>query len=138
MNNLRERGVEKELKFSASRSSGAGGQNVNKVSTKVELSWHISDSDILTNDEKEIISSKLSSLINELGFLKLSCEETRSQLKNKELVLKKLFKYLEKAFHKPKVRKVSKPSKTALLKKKKDKMVLSEKKANRKILKNIL
>lgn len=137
MNNLIERGVEKELKFSATRSSGAGGQNVNKVSTKVELSWHVLNSAVLTEDEKVIISTKLSSLINELGFLKLNCEETRSQLKNKELVIKKFFKYLEKAFHKPKVRKASKPSKAALLKKKNDKMVLSEKKANRNFLKDI-
>src|SRR5687768_10783608 len=80
-----------EFVFSASRSGGAGGQNVNKVSTKVELRFHIQDSKVLSEDDKILLTEKLSNKINNEGYLILTSQEERSQLGNKERVVKKFF-----------------------------------------------
>ena len=74
-----------ELDFKAVRSSGAGGQNVNKVSTKVILNWNSLGSSGLTENQLIRIREKLANRINKEGILILECDETRSQLKNKEL-----------------------------------------------------
>ena len=73
-----------ECIFAASRSSGPGGQNINKVNTKVELRFNITDSKILNDSEKELLLEKLASRINQEGLLILSSQSERSQLKNKE------------------------------------------------------
>lgn len=86
-----------ELRFAYSRSSGKGGQNVNKVSTKVELSFHIQQSNCLTEEQKLLISEKSASRINENGFLKLQSSESRSQSGNRELVIKKFKSVIQKA-----------------------------------------
>lgn len=79
-----------ELRFAYSRSSGKGGQNVNKVSTKAELSFHVQFSDCLTEEQKKLISEKLASRINEKGVLKIQSSEARSQSVNKDLAIKKI------------------------------------------------
>jgi ribosome-associated protein len=131
MSSIRERGLERECTFTAVRSSGSGGQNVNKVATKVELAFHVNESALLSEEEKLILSEKLASKINEEGYLKVSDSSSRSQATNRENVLEKFYDTIEKALIKPKKRKRTKIPKAVkekiLLNKKKK----SEKKANR-------
>lgn len=102
-----------EFIFSASRSSGPGGQNVNKVNTKVTLHWDVTNSIVLTDEQRETISTKLKSYITKQGVLQLTSQEKRSQLQNKEEVVEKLERLLTKAFERKKTRKATKPSKAA-------------------------
>lgn len=90
-----------EVVLTYSRSSGKGGQNVNKVSTKAELAFNIDRSACLDEEQKKIISEKLYRRINDEGFIKLQSSEARSQLGNKELVLKKFKTLIEKSLKKP-------------------------------------
>ena len=78
--------LEKEFKLKAVRSSGSGGQHVNKVATKIELSFSVSESQVLTSDQKELIQYKLAARLTKEHVLLLQCGETRSQLKNKTIV----------------------------------------------------
>jgi ribosome-associated protein len=82
--------LESEVYFKTSRSSGSGGQNVNKVSTKVELNFDVANSKLLTHTQKQLFFSKLHRRINKEGVLKITVQETRSQLENKKKALKKL------------------------------------------------
>jgi ribosome-associated protein len=117
-----------ELTFTSSRSSGPGGQNVNKVNSKVTLQWNVSQSSITTEEEKEIIRQKLASYITKEGVLQLTSQEARSQLQNKEVVVQKLERLLTKVFTKKKSRKPTKPSKAAKQKRIQQKKLLGEKK----------
>ena len=120
-----------ELKFITSRSSGPGGQNVNKVNTKVTLQFDVAQSQILTEEERQILASKLASRLTTEGVLNISSQEKRSQLDNKENVIRKLDELLAKAFAKRKVRKATKPSRTVKEKRLQSKKVISEKKKMR-------
>jgi ribosome-associated protein len=102
--NFEQRQFETEFNFSTSRSSGPGGQNVNKVSSKVELKFDVQNSALLSEEEKEVIMRKLSSRINKEGFIYLTSQETRSQIKNKELVIENFYHLLKQAFTKKKKR----------------------------------
>ena len=106
--------IHRELQFKAVRSSGAGGQHVNKVSSKVELSFNLPNSEGLTDNEKERIQLKLASRLTNDGVLILQCDEARSQHKNKELVLKRFFEVLKKSLEVPKKRKPTKPTRTSV------------------------
>ena len=117
-----------EIIFSASRSSGAGGQNVNKVNTKVTLKFDVKNSQHLTEEEKEILLKKLSTRLTNDGVLILSSQEKRSQLQNKEAVISKFEKIIAKAFEKKKARRATKPSKGAVQERIKQKKQRSEKK----------
>lgn len=117
-----------EIVFTTSRSSGPGGQNVNKVNSKVTLKFDVTYSTLLTEDEKAILLSKLSRHLTKEGVLLLTAQDKRSQLENKEAVLLKFDRLLAKAFEKKKVRKSTKPSKGAIQKRIKSKKELSEKK----------
>mgnify|MGYP005853497451 CR=1 FL=1 len=121
-----------ELEFQTARSSGPGGQNVNKVETKVQLSFNVTNSQILSEEEKLTLLQKLKNKIDAEGNLNLSCQEKRSQIQNKELVIKKFYDALRKAFFKKKIRKATRPSKGAIEDRLKSKKVQAEKKANRK------
>ena len=118
----------RELDFTASKSSGPGGQNVNKVNSKITLNFDVAHSQILTDEEKHIILTRLSGQLTKDGVLQLSSQDQRSQLENKEAVIKKLEWLIAKAFEKKKARKKSKPSHTAIQKRIKSKKHLSEKK----------
>lgn len=121
-----------ELEFSATRSSGAGGQHVNKVSSKIVLRWNIRDSKVASGEQKEFLIQKLKSYLTLDGTLILTGQEHRSQLQNKDAVIEKLGALLERAFKKVKARKASKPSKAATKKRLESKRRHSEKKESRK------
>lgn len=119
--------IRPELTFAASRSSGPGGQNVNKVNSRITLSWKVTQS-IVDAELKEIIQKKLHSRINTDGELQISVQESRSQLQNKEGAVQKLQELLVKAFAPRKVRKPTKPGKAAKQARLKSKKQHSEKK----------
>ncbi len=121
-----------ELKFKAVRSSGAGGQHVNKVSSKVELSFDIMKSEGLTKEEKLLLRQKLATRITKIGVLLLQCGDTRSQHRNKELAIKRCIETIKTNLYIPKKRKSTKPSKAAVKKRLDNKQKHSLKKANRK------
>ncbi|MCK0189567.1 alternative ribosome rescue aminoacyl-tRNA hydrolase ArfB [Arenibacter sp. F20364] len=124
-------GIIQELKFKAVRSSGAGGQNVNKVSSKVEVAFDLENSNALTEQEKNRLLKKLSSKLSKENILLMQCEETRSQHKNKELVIQKLLATLEANLVIPKRRKKTKPTRSAIEKRLKSKKRAALKKLNR-------
>ncbi|HYG20173.1 MAG TPA: alternative ribosome rescue aminoacyl-tRNA hydrolase ArfB [Ohtaekwangia sp.] len=103
-----------ELVFTTSRSSGPGGQNVNKVNTKVTLRFHPANSTVLTAEEKDILAGKLAAHLTNEGVLVLTAQDKRSQLQNKEAVIRKFEALVARAFVKKKARKVTKPSKRAV------------------------
>ena len=116
--------LDSELFFTASRSSGSGGQNVNKVSTKVELHFDVMNSKLLTDEQKQLIFLKLKNHINKDGILKVTVQETRSQFENKEIALKKFHSFIAFSFQRPKKRirtKATKSSKEKRIQQKKRK-----------------
>lgn len=123
-----------ELNFKAVRSSGAGGQHVNKVSSKIVLIFDVSTSQGLDEEEKLLLQTKLKSKISQENLLILTCDEVRSQFKNKKIIIKRFFEMLEKALVKPKIRKATKISKGANEKRIQEKKKAGEIKAGRKKL----
>jgi len=105
--------LQKEITYKTSRSGGKGGQNVNKVSTKVELLFSLENSALFTDEEKAFIGPKLQSRVNKDGLIQIVCDEERSQYLNKEKAVEKLVVLLARSLHKPKVRKPTKVSKAA-------------------------
>jgi len=120
-----------ELQFKAVRSSGAGGQHVNKVSSKIELALDIFNSQALSDLEKERIYLKLGTRLTKEKVLLLQCDESRSQHKNKELVKERLIALLERAIAVPKKRRRTKPTRSAIEKRLRSKLKNAQKKANR-------
>ena len=123
--------LEKEFNFKAIRSSGSGGQHVNKVATKIELSFSVSESLVLNQDQKAIIIEKLYNRLTKDQVLILQCGETRSQLKNKRIAISRAFSILEAALEVKAERKPTKVPKSVIKKRLKNKKIQSEKKANR-------
>jgi len=126
--------ISSELNFKAVRSSGAGGQNVNKVSSKIVLIFDVATSQGLNENEKLLLHNKLKTKISQENLLILTCDEDRSQFKNKKIIIKRFFEMLEKALTKPKVRKATKISKSANEKRIQEKKKAGEIKAGRKKL----
>jgi ribosome-associated protein len=121
-----------ELTFKAVRSSGAGGQNVNKVSSKVVLTFDLDNSQALDEDEKLLLQTKIATRLTADNILILNCDEDRSQLKNKELVVKRFLDIIKKGLHIPKPRKPTKIPKGVIEKRLKDKSSTADVKTNRK------
>ncbi len=123
-----------EINFSTSRSSGPGGQNVNKVNTKVSLRWNVAESAILLPEQKELLLKKWATRLTVDGSLLIVSQEKRSQLQNKEDALGKLSRLLKEAFAKRKKRKKTKPSKGAVQKRLNQKKINSDKKKGRRAM----
>lgn len=126
----------KEVNFKATRSSGAGGQHVNKVSSKMELTFDLHNSKALTDFEKERLQIKLATRLTKEGILQLSCSESRSQHKNKTIVIERFLEVLKTNLRVQKSRKKTKPRKGAIEKRLTSKKNIALKKANRKPPKN--
>ncbi len=122
----------KELKYKAVRSSGSGGQHVNKVSSKIELTFDLENSNSLSEFEKEVLKTKLSSRLTKEKILILFCEETRSQHRNKGIAIKRFLELIKTLLIRPKKRRPSKPSLSSIKKKTEHKKRTSIKKALRK------
>ncbi len=120
-----------EFIFQASRSSGPGGQNVNKVNSKIELRFNIQNSVILTDDQKEILFSKLSAKVSLDGFLIVVSQRDRSQLVNKEDAIRKLYELIEKALRPVKRRKSTRPTRSSVEKRLTGKRIKADIKQNR-------
>ncbi|GGE98336.1 alternative ribosome rescue aminoacyl-tRNA hydrolase ArfB [Flavobacterium limi] len=121
-----------ELNFKAVRSSGAGGQNVNKVSSKVVLSFDLNASQALSEEEKLILQTNIAPRLTTENILILNCDEDRSQIKNKDIVIKRFLEIIQKGLYVPKVRKATKVPKSVIKKRIKDKKNISEIKQSRK------
>src|ERR1700754_4892449 len=109
--NFTKEALQKEVTYKTSRSGGKGGQNVNKVSSKVELLFNINESLLFTDEDKALLLSKLQSRLNKDGYVQVISEEERSQYLNKERAIEKLQLILTAGLHRPKVRKAMKPTK---------------------------
>ena len=129
---IRDRNFQDEFVFQAYRSGGPGGQNVNKVSSKVELRFNIANSALLSENEKEIILAKLVNKINKVGELVIVAQTDRSQIKNKEKVTEKFYLFIEKALTPRKKRFKTRPTKASVEKRLESKRVQSQIKTNRK------
>ena len=105
--------VEKEIKFKSARSGGKGGQNVNKVETMVEGYFNVAESGLITADQKATIINKLQNRINSEGFLQVRSQVFRTQLQNKQEVIRKMNELLVASLKKPKKRIATKPSKAS-------------------------
>lgn len=123
--------LDSELEFSFTRSSGPGGQNVNKVNSRAELRFDVANSKMLSDQEKSIIIKRLKSRINNDGILFLSAQDDRSQLKNKEIVISRFYEIINKALRVHKKRVKTKPSKSSIENRLKEKRESSEKKNRR-------
>ena len=123
--------LKKELKFKAVRSSGAGGQHVNKVASKVELFFDVQNSQAISDDEKQLLIKNLATRLTKGNVLLLSCDDSRSQHKNKETVIKRLLALLELNMQIPKIRRATKPSKSSIKKRLDKKTKQAQKKSLR-------
>jgi ribosome-associated protein len=121
-----------ELQFKAVHSSGAGGQNVNKVSSKVVLNFDVKNSQVLSEEQKTRVVLKLAKRLTIDQILILNCDEERSQFRNKELVIKRFLELIRLSLIIPKERKATKIPKSVIRKRIKDKKNTSEVKKNRK------
>lgn len=121
-----------ELKYKAVRSSGPGGQNVNKVSSKVILSFDVANSQGLNDEEKARLETKLASRLTSENILVLQSDEDRSQLKNKEIVTQRFLELIEKSLVIPKPRKKTKVPKSVVEKRLAHKKSMSTIKQSRK------
>ena len=130
--NFTKADLQKEVFYKTSRSGGKGGQNVNKVSSKVELLFSVSNSVLFSEEEKELLNNKLQPRFNKDGLVQVICEEERSQYLNKEKAIERLIILLTKALHKPKARKATRVSKAAKAARLENKRINAIKKEGRK------
>ncbi|MCW0483614.1 alternative ribosome rescue aminoacyl-tRNA hydrolase ArfB [Gaoshiqia sediminis] len=120
-----------EFVFQTSRSSGPGGQNVNKVNSRVELRFDIPNSALLTDGQKEMLLKKLASKLTSEGALLVVSQEDRSQLRNKELATEKFYELLRRALKPLKRRRATRPTRASVERRIQSKKQLGEKKSRR-------
>lgn len=133
MMNIRERNFYKEWDISTTRSSGPGGQHVNKVNTRVVLRFNINNSLLLEEHEKAIIRNKLLKKISKEGILQIVCQAGRSQYENREKAIEKFYQLLERALKPEKKRTPTKPTVASKIKRRIEKQLAARKKVLRKI-----
>ncbi|MCX7551063.1 alternative ribosome rescue aminoacyl-tRNA hydrolase ArfB [Xanthomarina sp. F2636L] len=121
-----------ELNFKAIRSSGSGGQHVNKVSSKVVLNFDLSNSQVFSEEQKALLFKNLANRLTTEGVLILQSDESRSQHKNKDLVIKRFLELIKQSLKRPKKRKPTKVPRSVKLKRLSKKKQQADKKANRK------
>jgi ribosome-associated protein len=131
--NFNKTDLQKEIFYKTSRSGGKGGQNVNKVSSKVELLFSINNSALFSEEEKALLNEKLQPRFNKDGLVQVICDEERSQYLNKEKAIERLSLLLTNALHKPKVRKPTKVSRAAKAARLEKKRINSMKKESRRM-----
>lgn len=120
-----------ELSFKTARSSGAGGQHVNKVETAVTVLWHVASTKYFDENQINLIQQKLKNRISAEGFLQITVSESRSQHKNKNTAIQKVTEIVNGSLIIPKARKKTKPSKAQIEKRIEAKKRISDKKENR-------
>lgn len=128
---LNKADLQKEVIYKTSRSGGKGGQNVNKVSTKVELLFDIERSGLFHDEDKVLIMNKLQNRLNKDGYIQMISEEERSQFLNKERAMDKLISLLTQSLQRPKPRRATKVSKGVKAKRLDQKRIQSVKKQMR-------
>jgi ribosome-associated protein len=121
-----------ELTFKAIKSSGAGGQHVNKVSSKVVLNFILTNSQVFSEEQRALLFKNLANRLTTEGVLILQSDDSRSQHKNKELVIKRFLEIIKQGLKVPKKRKQTKVPKAVKLKRLSKKKQQADKKANRK------
>ncbi|WP_158796756.1 peptide chain release factor-like protein [Pedobacter sp. L105] len=124
--------IVRAVSFKTSRSGGKGGQNVNKVSSKVELILNIENAVFFSPEEKQLLLQRLANRIDQEGNLHVISQEDRSQLINKEKTVDKLLALLATSLHVDRIRKPTRTPRSVIIKRKSDKQSLSRKKENRK------
>ena len=127
----RDRQLIEEFTFRTSRSSGKGGQNVNKVETRVEAVLDVINSQALNDAEKQMMAVRLRTRISNEGLLAVACKESRSQVRNKQLAVEALLKLVHKALTVSKRRLATKVSEGAKRQRLRDKRATKEKKSGR-------
>jgi ribosome-associated protein len=103
-----------ELTVRASRASGAGGQHVNKTSSRVEVVWNVASSRALSSEDRSWLLRKLASRLAADGSLRVVVSDTRSQLRNRDIAMQRMAAVVRAALVRPKQRKATKPSRAAL------------------------
>jgi len=128
---MNKESLQNEVTYKTSRSGGKGGQNVNKVSSKVELLFSVNDSQLFTDEEKNRLNDKLQSRFNKDGFIQVICDEDRSQYLNKQKAVDRLVTLLTNALQIPKIRRKKTVSKAAKAARLENKRIHSAKKESR-------
>lgn len=124
--------LKSELTYKFVRSSGSGGQHVNKVSSKAELYFNLKDSEVFSDHEKEKLSEFFHNRLNKEGVVVLACDESRSQFRNKAIVTQRFINLIEEGLKEQKKRRPTRIPRSVKLKRLNSKRINSEKKANRK------